>query len=245
MPTFLKTHIYSVYSIGMKLLSPLIVLKMKKGKFLNNLIEKINNVSDAVEFAYSFQYFGFSIKTGQVKYEIFKLLEVLKDLNPKTILEIGTAGGGSLFLFTSISDPKATIISVDLPGGSFGGGYAKWKIPIYQSFAKKKQKIHLVRANSHHPKTLELVKNILDERMIDFLFIDGDHSYKGVKRDFEMYSRLVRKGGIIAFHDIIKLPLWTMCEVSRLWSEIRENYEFLEIIEDINQGWAGIGLIYL
>jgi hypothetical protein len=38
------------------------------------------------------------------------------------------------------------------------------------------------------------------------LFIDGDHTYEGVRRDFEMYSPLVRKGGIIAFHDIYPGP---------------------------------------
>jgi predicted O-methyltransferase YrrM len=43
----------------------------------------------------------------------------------------------------------------------------------------------------------------LKDNKVDFLFIDADHSYEGVKKDFEMYSPLVRKGGIIAFHDII------------------------------------------
>ena len=38
---------------------------------------------------------------------------------------------------------------------------------------------------------------------LDFLFIDGDHAFKGVKSDFQLYSELVRPGGLIAFHDII------------------------------------------
>ena len=37
---------------------------------------------------------------------------------------------------------------------------------------------------------------------LDFLFIDGDHSYAGVKQDFEKYSGYVKRGGLIAFHDI-------------------------------------------
>lgn len=36
---------------------------------------------------------------------------------------------------------------------------------------------------------------------IDFLFIDGDHSYEGVKKDFELYSTLVNDNGIIVIHD--------------------------------------------
>ena len=60
-----------------------------------------------------------------------------------------------------------------------------------------------------------------------------------------MYSSLVKEGGIIAFHDIAKYPHETTCDVNKFWNEIKKDYEFLEIIEDINQNWAGIGVIYL
>jgi len=36
---------------------------------------------------------------------------------------------------------------------------------------------------------------------IDFLFIDGDHSYEGVKKDFELYSQILSDSGIIIIHD--------------------------------------------
>lgn len=36
---------------------------------------------------------------------------------------------------------------------------------------------------------------------IDVLFIDGDHSYNGVKADFELYSKLLTKSGVIFIHD--------------------------------------------
>ena len=36
---------------------------------------------------------------------------------------------------------------------------------------------------------------------IDFLFIDGDHSYDGVKLDFELYSNLLSENGVIMIHD--------------------------------------------
>jgi hypothetical protein len=36
---------------------------------------------------------------------------------------------------------------------------------------------------------------------IDALFIDGDHSYEGVKTDFELYSKLLNKNGVIFIHD--------------------------------------------
>jgi predicted O-methyltransferase YrrM len=36
---------------------------------------------------------------------------------------------------------------------------------------------------------------------IDMIFIDGDHSYEGVRRDFELFLPHVKETGIIVFHD--------------------------------------------
>lgn len=36
---------------------------------------------------------------------------------------------------------------------------------------------------------------------IDVLFIDGDHSYEGVKLDFELYSKLLTPKGVVILHD--------------------------------------------
>ncbi|MGH9689297.1 MAG: class I SAM-dependent methyltransferase, partial [Candidatus Acidiferrales bacterium] len=36
---------------------------------------------------------------------------------------------------------------------------------------------------------------------IDFLLIDGDHSEKGVRSDWEDWSRFVKPGGVVLFHD--------------------------------------------
>jgi len=236
-PAFLRKPFTFLYPIMMELLTPTILQKMKRET------EKIFNIYDAIDFSFSFQFFTFSIKPSQVKYEITKLLEIVINLKPKLILEIGTAGGGTLFLFTSITDPDATILSVDLPRGSFGGGYPEWKIPLYQSFARNGQKIKLLRDDSHNVKTLELVKTALDGKL-DFLFIDGDHTYEGVKRDFNMYSPLVKEGGIIAFHDIVPGPPENVGGVPLFWKEIKQEYRHIELVSDWKQGGYGIGVIY-
>jgi hypothetical protein len=158
-------------------------------------------------------------------------------------LEIGTGRGGTLFLLTRVSSPDAVIISLDLPQGEFGGGwYPDWKMPLYRSFALYHQKIYLIREDSHAAPTLEMVEGILNGHMLDFLFIDGDHTYEGVKLDFQMYSPLVRKGGLIALHDICKYP---RCEVNKFWSETKHAYLYQEIISRRNQKGAGIGVLYI
>jgi len=209
------------------------------------LINFINNIYDAVDFAFSFKCFEMSIEPIQIRYEITKLLEILAELRPKVVLEIGTAGGGTLFLFTRVADPKAKIISIDLPGGSFGGGYPDWRMRLYKLFSRGKQRIYLIRKDSHDPRTLEELKGILGDEKIDFLFIDGDHSYEGVKKDFEMYGPLVRKGGIIALHDIVPGAPELVGGVPKFWNEIKQNFYCIELVEDWKQGGYGIGVLYM
>jgi len=91
---------------------------------------------------------------------------------------------------------------------------------------------------------LRKIEAILRDNKVDFLFIDGDHSYEGVKKDFEMYSPLVKKGGIIAFHDIVPHPPETRCEVNKFYNEIKYDYRHIEIVRDWAQKWAGIGVLF-
>jgi cephalosporin hydroxylase len=237
---FIKKVLLYVFgkSIIRYILSPFIARKFR------GAVRNIDNIYDALEFAFSFQAFGVSIKPSQVRYEVAKLLEVVAELKPRVVLEIGTAGGGTLFLFTRVADPEAKIISVDLPGGPFGGGYPAWKIPLYKSFAREKQQIYLIRADPHNYKTLDKVKEILNSKSVDFLFIDGDHSYEGVKKDFEMYSPLVKKG-IIAFHDIVPGPLECVGGIPKFWQEIKMQFSYKEIVKNWKQGGYGIGVLYV
>jgi predicted O-methyltransferase YrrM len=102
-----------------------------------------------------------------------------------------------------VATANALLISIDLPHGEFGGGYPPWRSVLYRAFASRKQRIRLLRADSHEARTLEAARAALERRPVDVLFIDGDHTYEGVRRDFEMYKSLVRDGGVIAFHDIV------------------------------------------
>lgn len=184
-----------------------------------------------------------TVKAGQVKSEISALCTIVKDMRPKRIVEIGSYTGATIFLFSRIGKPEK-LVSIDLPGGSFGGGYPFWKMPLYKSLGDRGV-VRLIRADSHSEETLGKLRSALNDSQIDFLFIDGDHTYQGVKQDFEMYSPLVRKGGVIAFHDVAPDQSAAGCEVDRFWNEIKQRYRYDELIEDINQRWAGIGVLYV
>jgi len=194
---------------------------------------------------------------GQVRSEILELGNLLKALAPKRSLEIGTNYGGTLFLLCAVSAPRASIISVDLPYGPFGGGYPKRKAAIFRRFPKSGQELHLIRADSHAADTKERVVRLLRSERLDYLFIDADHTYEGVRRDFEMYSPLVRSGGMVAFHDIVTHQQETQCEVERFWNEIKQHYRHQEFVERPSAGaipiavtgapmeTSGIGVLFM
>jgi predicted O-methyltransferase YrrM len=183
------------------------------------------------------------IRPLQSRMELEGLLGEVARLSPSTVVEIGTASGGTLFMLTRVASADATIVSIDLPGGAFGGGYPVWRAPIYRSFAKPGQRVHLLRRDSHDPATLEALREVLGGRTVDFLLIDGDHTYEGVKKDFEMYRTLVRPGGMIGFHDIVPHSAESGCEVNRFWYEIRGACDSVEIVEDWGAQFGGVGLL--
>jgi len=87
------------------------------------------------------------------------------------------------------------------------------------------------------------LKKLLKNQKLDLLFIDGDHRYEGVKKDFEMYGPLVKKNGIIAFHDIAVHTPELDCQVYRFWNEIKKDYNFREIVKEGDPNSLGIGII--
>ncbi len=191
--------------------------------------------SQEARFAVPFTYRGKghfkSMRMQQAPQEIEQLYRMVCDWRPSVVVEIGTAKGGSLYLWTQAAADDATIVSIDMPSVGFGG-YAPCRAPFYESFARGEQNVHLLRADSHAAETLEQLKSILDGQPIDFLFIDGDHTYDGVKADFESYSQLVRSGGHVVLHDVLPNTETPRIQVDRYWSELRGQYETNEIVAD-------------
>lgn len=181
-----------------------------------------------------------TIRPFQIKSEICELFNIIDDLNPKVVCEIGSDLGGTLYLWSKVMQIDGLIISVDLPRL-----YRKSLNRFFSSFFPNTMKTYFLRQNSHASKCISKIEKVLNGEKIDFLFIDGDHSYEGVKKDFSMYARFVKKGGIIVFHDIVKDKLpENICGVDKFWSEIKTYYKYREVIADQKQCGAGIGILF-
>jgi predicted O-methyltransferase YrrM len=186
-----------------------------------------------------------AIRPQQIRSEFLEFARVVARAKPRTTLEIGTYRGGTLFVIAKLAAPDATIISVDFPTTTLGSLVRYAQAPILNRFIGKQQGLHLLRENSHEAGTILQISDILAGQKLDLLFIDGDHSYEGVKSDFEMYSALVRKGGLVAFHDIAGNSLHDTSGVSNFWGEVKGSYQNLEIIHERGPESMGIGVLWL
>lgn len=236
---YLKSTAFLIRKIFLLLPNSLkLIFSQKIQKFKSDSVDEVIN--------YCFYFLGGIIRPIQIREEFRSFLQIFKDKSPKIVLEIGTANGGSLFSLCKLAPVDAVIISIDLPAGRFGGGYPEWKTPIYELFKKEDQKLFLLREDSHLVETVVKIKKILNDKQIDFMFIDGDHTYEGVKKDFEMYSTLVKSGGVIAFHDVTPGGLEEFTGgVPIFWKEIKNEYTYKEFINDQNQTGYGIGCLFI
>ena len=175
--------------------------------------------------------------------ELNALLTYLKDEFLKIVVEIGTSRGGVFYTLCQMSQARAVIVSIDLPGGEFGGEYTFLDEQLLRTFGKTKQELHFLRKDSHLKSTKKELLKILGSRKIDLLLIDGDHTYEGVKKDWLMYSSLVKNGGIIVFHDICFHPKIPDCQVEKFWKEIKPLYQVTEFIDSSDMTWGGIGIL--
>lgn len=112
---------------------------------------------------------------------------------PKTVLEIGVKDGGWLLMISKMFPSIKFALGVDMlnvPGEGFSEAFK----PSFTFFQRKSQK----------SKTARKVINALSliDEPLDILHIDGSHVEADVLADYKLYGPLVKKGGLILFHDI-------------------------------------------
>jgi predicted O-methyltransferase YrrM len=177
-------------------------------------------------------------------FELVGLAHLVREINPQITMEIGLYRGGTISLWAQLMQVKSTLIGVDV---QLSDGIEK----RIRAKMKHGQHLHLLEADSHSSETKRRVLKLIGDNKIDFLFIDGDHSYEGVKKDFDDYSSIIRPGGHIAFHDIIpdfsaRYGTKTDADsggVYRFWRQINSQFPHYEFIESVSQDGCGIGVL--
>jgi predicted O-methyltransferase YrrM len=166
------------------------------------------------------------------------LYGLTRSLKPEVCVEIGSARGKS-----------ACYVGLALRENGRGRLYAidphaptDWNdSESVDTFNVIRQNLERVDVREH----VEIVRKTSEEAVrdwkvpIDLLFIDGDHSYDGVRRDWELFSPFLSEFGVAAFHD----TTWAVGQegwvddgrlgVHRLLDELRqEGYPLITINRD-------------
>ena len=166
--------------------------------------------------------------------------DLLKNLEPGTVVELGTYKGTSFFSFCqAVKDfrLKTRLTAVDTwQGDPHSGFYGE---EIYEHFRLIREKyyssidIHLIR------KTFAEAVKSFDDDSIDVLHIDGYHTYESVRYDFETWLPKVSRNGVILFHDTHERRL--DFGVYQLWEELKKKFPQHISFEHSH----GLGVIFL
>ena len=158
--------------------------------------------------------------------ELAAAVELVEQLDPHSLIaEIGVDSGGTLYCWRQLG-AEVFAITLPVPG------------PQYV----KPHGAQLYWGDSHSDDAWNWLTDQLDGRLLDVLFIDGDHTYEGCRDDFDDYSGLVRPGGLVLMHDVLHREL--LPAVGDVWDEL--------VIEFPGQCWvmpsgeaepAGFGVI--
>ena len=144
--------------------------------------------------------------------ELAVLGALCRALQPRSIVEFGTFTGGSTLMMAANTPPQARIITVDLDPstraahrdglGTGIGGFEVGELFRESAYANKIEQRY---ANTQEFDATSLAGSV------DFLFLDGDHTYDFVRSDTDKALRMLRPGGTLLWHDYTWGPEHVEC----------------------------------
>ncbi len=116
----------------------------------------------------------------------------------RRLVEIGVAYGASTCQLRRAMAGEGVLFAVD-PYAPGRLGFSAQRLIACREVGKiAKGSVRWVRSTGAEAARDYAVSG---DRPVDFVFIDGDHSYEGLRADWEGWSSLVATGGIVALHD--------------------------------------------
>jgi hypothetical protein len=168
------------------------------------------------------------LEIQQIPEEYINYLWFLKTNKFKNYLNIGIGKGGSFLVETFIQENLESSTAVD--------NSSYWHQNQKQSITEKIEWLEnntSISVKFYDTDSKEWLKQC--DKKFDIIFIDGDHSYEGVKEDYINSLPLLEDNGYLIFHDIVSIG----CPgVVQLWDEIKHS----ECLEFVNKNTCGIGI---
>jgi len=158
---------------------------------------------------------------------------IVQALKPRVFVELGTHAGNSYFSFCQ------SIQENNIPTKSFA--VDNWKGDAHSGLYDESVFEGVKLANQKYQSFSTLMRTTFDSaaqefenKTIDLLHIDGLHTYKAVKHDFETWLPKMSDSGVILFHDT--QVRGGNFGVHKLWSELKDQYKSFELIHSHGLG---------
>ena len=182
--------------------------------------------------------FAGNLQVQQIPVEYLGLLKFFKSNNIYTYLELGVANGGSFFINSIFSQNTTNLIhcvdSLEYKDAPH----------VRQTFDKINSKV--IKLKEFFPeKTINFFNMTTDaffeqnSQKYDCIFIDADHSYEGVMKDYVNSLKFVNNNGWLIFHDINN----DETGVCKAWNEIKNNHKIEGVFSHEFSKACGIGIL--
>lgn len=149
------------------------------------------------------------------------LVDQIKKLGDSVVgCEVGVSYGFNLVYFLDNLPNLSKVYAID-PYMPYDDGPSGW---ISQEVMDTVKRLFLINTEQHKDKVVFINMPSdqgylqIPDNSLDYIFIDGDHSYDAVRRDMKNYFSKVKQGGIFAGHD------YSWGGVQKAVGEFRQTY---------------------
>jgi hypothetical protein len=204
--------------------------------FLPSLGLNNENLNEQPPELHAYMGHGLGLRIWQYPNQFSRYITFLASFAPqiKTYLEIGCRHGGTYLvhseLLSSLNKNFEKSIAIDIIS----------EPPLISAYLRLNPELaEFIQINSHTDEFAQFLSN----KIFDVVFIDGDHSYLGVKNDAE---KTLMCSNIQIFHDISS---FACPAVGQYWTEFKEQnsethtfHEFTDQYVSVGQHFLGIGV---
>ena len=150
----------------------------------------------ADKYRYTYNYRWMGIPVIKFPNDIVALQEIIWKVKPDIIIETGIAHGGSIIFSATMMEligNQGLVIGVDIDIRKHN------RIEIEKS--KFNKSIKMIEGSSVSQKTIKIIKNFIKKDTKVMVFLDTNHTYSHVKKEIELYSKLVTKNSYLVVED--------------------------------------------
>jgi cephalosporin hydroxylase len=171
------------------------IKKFSKNQNVKKISRKLYVEADKHNYSYFYSWQGETIL--QTPEDIITLQEIISELKPEVIIEVGVAWGGTMLFYDSLSkqnDIKKIIgIDIYIPDHLKKSIYGK----------AKNNNIHLYEEDSTNLKLFQTIKKKIKNNKGILIHLDSDHTKEHVLKELNIFSKLCKKNDVIIVGDTI------------------------------------------